>query len=77
MYLKFACIFIGDLFSKYGRPGISDPSITDVVKCMRAISWIESRMNNIEKVIGGHGQILSIDDLKNFTNNILNKYPGQ
>ena len=66
-------IFIGDLFSKYGRPGISDPSITDVVKCMRAISWIESRMDNIEKVIGGHGQILSIDDLKNFTNNILDK----
>ncbi len=70
-------IFIGDLFSKYGRPGTSDPSITDAVKCMRAISWIENRMNNIEKVIGGHGQILSIDDLKNFTNNILNKYSGQ
>ena len=69
-------IFIGDLFSKYGRPSINDSSITDVVKCMRAISWIENRMNNIEKVIEGHGQILSIDDLKDFNNNILNKYPG-
>jgi glyoxylase-like metal-dependent hydrolase (beta-lactamase superfamily II) len=70
-------IFIGDLFSKYGRPSISDSSTTDVVKCMQAINWIENRMNNLEKVIEGHGQILSIDDIKNFTNNILNKYPGQ
>jgi glyoxylase-like metal-dependent hydrolase (beta-lactamase superfamily II) len=69
-------IFIGDLFSKYGRPSISDSSIADIVISMRAISWIENRMNNIEKVIEGHGQILSIDDLKDFTNNILNKYPG-
>jgi cyclase len=69
-------IFIGDLFSKYGRPGISDSSITDVVQNMGAVSWIENRENNIEKVIEGHGQILSIDDLTDFTNNILNKYPG-
>jgi cyclase len=70
-------IFIGDLFSKYGRPSIIDSSITDVVKYMRPISWIGNRINNIEKVIDGHGQILSIDDLKNFINNIINKYPGQ
>ena len=63
-------VFIGDLFSKYGRPGISDSSITDVVQNMRAVSWINNRVNNIEKVIDGHGQILSIDDLKDFTNNI-------
>jgi len=67
-------IFIGDLFSKYGRPGINDLSITDMAKCLRSISWIGNRMNNIEKVIEGHGQILSSDDLKHFTNNILNKY---
>jgi cyclase len=66
-------IFIGDLFSKYGRPGVSDSSITDLVQCMRAITWIESRVNNIEKIIDGHGQILSIDDLWDFTNKILNK----
>lgn len=70
-------LFIGDLFSKYGRPSISDPSTTDVVKNMRAISWIGNRMNNIEKVIDGHAQILLIDDLKNFINNINDKYPGQ
>ena len=70
-------IFIGDLFSKYGRPSISDPSTIDVAKCMKAISWIENRMNNIEKVIDGHGHIFSIDDLNDFTNNILDKYPGR
>jgi glyoxylase-like metal-dependent hydrolase (beta-lactamase superfamily II) len=70
-------IFIGDLFSKYGRPSISDSSTTDAVKYTRAISWIGTRIYNIEKVIDGHGQILSIDDLKNFTSNIINKYSGQ
>jgi hypothetical protein len=48
-----------------------------VVKYERAISWIGARMNNIEKVIDGHGQILLTDDLKNFTNNIINEYFGQ
>jgi len=70
-------IFTGDLFSKYGRPSISDSSVRDVEKWMRAISWIVKRMNNIDKVIDGHGQILSIDDLKKFTNNISNKYSGK
>ena len=70
-------IFTGDLFSKYGRPGISDSPATDVVKYTQAISWIGARINNIEKVIDGHGQILSTDDLKNFNNNIINKYSGQ
>jgi cyclase len=67
-------IFVGDLFSKYGRPSINDSSITDVERYMRAIRWIETRMHNIEKVIGSHSQILAIDDLKQFNNTILNKY---
>jgi cyclase len=67
-------IFIGDLFSKYGRPGISDLQSTDVVKYTRAINWIGTRMNYIETVIDGHGQILSTDDLKDFNYNILNRY---
>ena len=70
-------VFIGDLFSKYGRPGIGDSPATDVVKYTREISWIGTRINNIEKVIDGHGQLLSTDDLKNFINNITNKYSGQ
>jgi flavorubredoxin len=70
-------IFIGDLFSKYGRPSINDLSMADAARWMQAISWIENRMNNIEKVIEGHGQILSVHDLKQFNNNILSKYSGQ
>jgi|WetSurMetagenome_2_1015567.scaffolds.fasta_scaffold29609_4 glyoxylase-like metal-dependent hydrolase (beta-lactamase superfamily II) len=74
---EISMIFIGDLFSKYGRPGIGDSPKTDVVKYLRAIRWIDSRMNNIEKVIDGHGQILSRDDLKDFNRNILTLFPGQ
>ena len=70
-------IFTGDLFSDYGRINNNDSSLTDKVRWMRAISWIEKRMNNIEKVIEGHGQILSTDDLKQFNKNILNKCSGQ
>ena len=62
-------IFTGDLFSKFGRPGINLSAI-DKIRCMQAIAWIQKRINKIEKVIEGHGQILSTDDLKQFNNNI-------
>jgi glyoxylase-like metal-dependent hydrolase (beta-lactamase superfamily II) len=64
-------IFTGDLFSKFGRPGINLSAI-DKIRCMQAIAWMQKRINRIEKVIEGHGQILSTDDLKQFNNNILN-----
>jgi len=64
-------IFTGDLFSKSGRPGFNLSAI-DKIRCMQAIAWIQKRINRIEKVIEGHGQILSTDDLKQFNNNILN-----
>lgn len=66
-------LFIGDLFSKYGRPGISNSLITDEIRWMQAIEWIKKRINNIETIIDGHGQILSIDDVKLFTNKLLEK----
>jgi cyclase len=65
-------IFTGDLFSKFGRPGI-DLSEIDKVRSAQSIVWIQNRMNRIEKVIEGHGQILSIDDLKQFNNKILSR----
>jgi len=64
-------IFTGDLFSKSGRPGFNLSAI-DKIRCMQAIAWIQKRINRIEKVIEGHGQILSTDDLKQFNINILN-----
>jgi len=66
-------LFIGDLFSKYGRPSMSNSLITDEIRWMQAIKWINKRTNNIETIIDGHGQILSIDDVKLFTNNLLKK----
>ncbi|MRS02266.1 MBL fold metallo-hydrolase [bacterium] len=70
-------IFTGDLFSKFGRSGISDSSSIDTTGCMRAINWIDNRIYNIETVIEGHGQILSGSDLKDFTDNISNRCPGE
>ena len=60
-------LFTGDLFSKYGRPGRSNSLMEDSDKWFRAIQWIEKRTDNIETVIDGHGQVLSPDDLKLFT----------
>ena len=70
-------LFIGDLFSKYGRPGMSNSLITDEIRWMQAMEWIKKRTNNIETIIDGHGQILSNDDLKLFTTNLLIKCPNE
>ncbi len=69
-------IFTGDLFSKFGRPGINTTTI-DEARSRQAILWIQARMDKIEKVIGGHGQILSPDDLKQFYNNILSSFSAE
>ena len=60
-------LFTGDLFSKYGRPGRSNSSTADTDKWIRALQWIEKRTGNIKTVIDGHGQVLSADDLRLFT----------
>jgi glyoxylase-like metal-dependent hydrolase (beta-lactamase superfamily II) len=70
-------LFTGDLFSKYGRPGWNRSSTeTDNEKVNEAVSWITKRMNEIEIIIDGHGQLLTIDDLKSFKNIVLRKYSG-
>jgi glyoxylase-like metal-dependent hydrolase (beta-lactamase superfamily II) len=66
-------LMVGDLFSKYGRPGIPDMNKLFSEKWMTAEKWIENRMNNIEIIITGHGEILSKDDLISF-NNFVKKY---
>jgi glyoxylase-like metal-dependent hydrolase (beta-lactamase superfamily II) len=70
-------LFTGDLFSKYGRPSINDLSPGHEERWFRAVKWIEKRLDRIEIVIAGHGEILSIDDLNHFSNNISSKYSGQ
>jgi len=66
-------LFIGDLFSNYGRPSIMDNSMTDKEKWQKGATWIEKRLDNIEIVIGGHGQIFDIGDLKSFITSIREK----
>lgn len=60
-------LFVGDLFSKYGRPGRTNSLVAGADEWIRAVQWIEQRTDNIETVIDGHGQVLSTDDLKLFT----------
>lgn len=67
-------LFIGDLFSRYGRPNMSNSSISDADRWMQALRWMRKRTNNIDTIIDGHGQILSNDDIKLFTDNLLLKY---
>ena len=64
-------LFTGDLFSKSGRPGIHDTMMTDKGRWQQAIHWTEKRMANVDDIVGGHGQMLSIDDLASFHSNIL------
>lgn len=63
-------LFVGDLFSKYGRPGMNKSLIPDADRWMHALQWIRRRTNNIVTIIDGHGQILSTDDIKLFTDNL-------
>jgi hypothetical protein len=64
-------LFTGDLFSKYGRPSLGNSSDTDNNGWLLANNWIQKRLNNIETIIDGHGQILTIDDLRIFNENLL------
>ena len=66
-------LFVGDLFSKYGRPGMNKSLIPDADRWIHALQWISSRTNNIVTIIDGHGQILSTDDVKLFTDNLTSK----
>jgi len=66
-------LFIGDLFFSYGRPSIDEKLIKDKTRWAQAVSWTEKRMHNIKHIIGGHGQILTIDDLESFNQNMLEK----
>jgi glyoxylase-like metal-dependent hydrolase (beta-lactamase superfamily II) len=70
---EMAILFNGDLFSKYGKPSINSTLIPDYLRWQQTVSWLEKRMNKIEKIIDGHGQILSIDDLKAFNSKMMER----
>ena len=66
-------LFCGDLMFRYGRPSIRENNITDRELWQEAIAWTEKRMDKIETVIGGHGQLLTREDLQAFHRIILEK----
>ncbi len=66
-------LFTGDLFFKYGTPSIGYDLPVDKQRRELAFQWIRDRQSGIETIIGGHGQILTPDDLSSFTERILEK----
>jgi len=70
---EMTILFVGDLFSEYGRPYINETLTADEDRWQKAVPWIEKRVTNTVKIINGHGQILSADELKSFNSNILSR----
>ena len=70
-------LFIGDLFTKYGRPSMSNSPITDENRWIHAIKWTNKRINDIRTIVDGHGQILTIDDLRRFNDNLLKRFSNE
>ena len=66
-------LLVGDLFSKYGKAGFGRSEKADAEKWLRAMDWIESRMNAIEIIIGGHGAILTKEDLHAFEESVQSR----
>ncbi len=59
-------LFSGDLFSKYGRPSIRGEGIENRSYTLTMLQKLLKRDLQIEKVIGGHGEIMDISDLESF-----------
>jgi glyoxylase-like metal-dependent hydrolase (beta-lactamase superfamily II) len=65
-------LFVGDLMYEYGRPSIRDTTLSEKEIWHKSLAWTEERMDQIETVIGGHGQLFSVDDLKAFVGIMYN-----
>jgi glyoxylase-like metal-dependent hydrolase (beta-lactamase superfamily II) len=61
-------LMVGDLFSHYGRPSINDDERSEVDRWLKVMEWVEERQENIDVIIGGHGQLMTIKDLNSFKN---------
>lgn len=59
-------LFTGDLFFPGGRPSLNDYGKKDVQKWQIAKEWIQNRLQKIETVIGGHGQLMKQKDIVSF-----------
>jgi len=63
-------LFTGDLLFAYGRPAFNTDLVSDRERWDRSLEWIKERSSSIDMIIGGHGQILSSEDLESFLYNI-------
>jgi len=63
-------LMVGDLFSKYGRPGFDCDNLQNIDRLLKSIEWLKTRLSKIEYVISGHGQILKKEDLESFIKNV-------
>jgi len=60
-------LLTGDLFSKGGYASLEKELLTESPATRkRTVKWLLSRWDDIETVIGGHGQVMNRDDLKIF-----------
>ena len=59
-------LMVGDLFSKYGRPSIPERNMTNTDRWLKVMDWVEARSEKIVTIIGGHGQVLTKEDLDSF-----------
>jgi len=70
-------LFVGDLFMKFGKPSFSEVDAADIRKWVSAKNWLNNRLENIDIVLGGHGQIMDKNDLLSFIeyiNSVIKKH---
>jgi len=65
-------LMTGDLFSAWGKLHFDNQSGIDKARWMVVKQWVSARMDAIETIITGHGQILSKQDLELFLLKIEN-----
>jgi glyoxylase-like metal-dependent hydrolase (beta-lactamase superfamily II) len=63
-------LMTGDLFSAWGKLHFDNKTGMDKEQWILVKQWVCGRMDKIETIIAGHGQILSKKDLEFFLTNI-------
>lgn len=59
-------LFTGDLFGRYGRAYFTANDTADAAKRIAALDWLALQMPAIKFIVGGHGELLTRDDLAAF-----------
>jgi cyclase len=66
-------LFTGDLFFPGGRPSLQETDSADTKRWQQSFHWLASRKGKINTVIGGHGQVMTAEDLEAFIENMETK----